>query len=335
MGLFGPRPSHHDTHLRIPTSRDTKDQDLKKYAVKETVVTTLPQPTPYDRELEVAIPLVRSVATAVRRIYEAQTAATYTKGDGSPVTDADITADRMIREGLGRAFPNDALLTEESEDDPGRLSNQRCWIADPIDGTAQFVARTGNFDILLALVVNGRSDVSVCAHPPSGTITVAVRDFGAWGIDNAGAVSRIQFAPPQNPPVLVASKYYGPEENADSIASVAAALGSKPMPILPVGYGPRAFLPEWRTYDGFVGFWRASGNSPVREWDLAASDLLTTEAGGAFTDLYGNQYAYNQPTPRPRAGLLVSASPELHERLLGALAPLLPASPPMPGGTSR
>jgi 3'-phosphoadenosine 5'-phosphosulfate (PAPS) 3'-phosphatase len=293
-------------------------------------VTILPHPHPYDRELEVAVPLVHDVAAAVRSIYDAQSAATYTKGDGSPVTDADLTADRMIREGLAQAFPDDALLTEETEDSPERLAHHRCWIADPIDGTAQFVARTGNFDILLALVVDGRSVVSVCAHPPSGVMMVAVRDHGAWRIDANGAISPFRIAEPETPPVLVGSQYYGPEENADSLATVASALGAAPMAIMPVGYSPRSFLPEWRSYDAFVGFWRASGNSPVREWDLAASDLFTTEAGGGFTDLYGNHYEYNQPTPRPRAGVLVSASQELHQRLLDALAPLLPASPPVP-----
>lgn len=293
-------------------------------------MTILPQPHPYVRELEIAVPLVRRVATAVRTIYDAQTAETYTKGDGSPVTDADLTADRMIREELVRSFPDDALLTEESEDNPDRLSHRRCWIADPIDGTAQFVSRTGNFDILLALVVEGRSDVSISAHPPSGVIMLAVRGHGAWRIEANGDVSPHRISPPQEPPLLVGSRYYGPEENAGSLAAVAAALGAAPLPIMPVGYSPRAFLPEWRAYDAFVGFWRASGDSPVREWDLAASDLFTTEAGGGFTDLYGHAYAYNQPTPRPRAGLLVSASVELHDRLLNALSPLLPTSPPMP-----
>lgn len=295
-------------------------------------MTILPEPHPYEREVGIAVPLVRHVATEVQRIYDAADAETYIKGDGSPVTDADLAADRMLREGLSRAFPADALLTEESEDDPGRLERSRCWIADPIDGTAQFVGRTGNFDVLLALVVDGRSELSICAHPPSGVLTVAVRDHGAWVIDADGTVRRFRIDAPVDPPVLVGSRYYGPEENAASLAAVAAALGADPPEIMPVGYGPRAYLPGWRHYDGFIGFWRAGGDSPVREWDLAATDLLTTEAGGAFTDLYGTRYEYNQPTPRPRAGLLVAASPALHRQMVDVLAPLLPEHPPVPTG---
>lgn len=289
---------------------------------------TLPADHPWAHELHAIVPLVREVATAVRGIYEAQGAVTYTKEDGSPVTDADLTADRMLRAGIQQAFPADALLTEESEDDLARLGNPRCWIADPIDGTAQFVARTGLFDILLALVVEGHPVVSICAHPPSGVMTLAVRDHGAWSIDERGEIAPFRFEPPESPPRLATSRYYGPVDFADAIEHITAELGAPPMPVLAFGYGPRAFLPRWRTYDAFIGFWKRAGDSPVREWDLAASDLMTTESGGAFTDMYGNQYRYNQPSPRPRAGVLASASPELHQRILTVVAPCLPTTPP-------
>lgn len=296
-------------------------------------MTMLPQDHGFGRELETAVELIGTVSSRVQEIYEQQVAATYVKDDGSPVTDADLTADAMIRDALAAAFPHDALLTEETEDNEDRLGNPRCWIADPIDGTAQFVNRTGNFDVLLALVVEGRPELSVCAHPPSRTMTVAIRGHGAWFIDARRSVSRVRLEAPDDPPRLVGSRYYAADQNAKTFEAVANTLGTNAIPVLPVGYQPRAFLPSWRTYDAFIGFWRADGDSPVREWDLAASDLFTTEAGGGFTDLYGAAYAYNTPNPRPRSGVLVSASPALHDRLLGALAPLLPASPPVPPGT--
>jgi 3'-phosphoadenosine 5'-phosphosulfate (PAPS) 3'-phosphatase len=277
--------------------------------------------------MDIAVPLVRSVAAEVSRVYEAQSAGNWAKGDGSPVTDADILADRLLREGLAAAFPDDALLTEESEDNPARLDNARCWIADPIDGTAQFVARTGNFDVMLALVVDHRAHLAVCGHPPSGTLVVAILDHGTWLIDASGDTQRIVFDAPSDPPILTTSIYYAPEEHAAELATVAVELGAAAPEVRTSGYGPRSLMPGWRSSDAFVGFWRRSGDSPVREWDLAPCDLITTEAGGAFTDLYGNRYPYNQPSPRPRAGLLVAADPHLHERLVAALAPLLPPHP--------
>ncbi len=290
-------------------------------------MTTLPRQHDFVREMDIAIQLVRDVAAAVNRFYEDRSAADWSKGDGSPVTDADILADRMIQQRLAEAFPDDARLTEESEDDPVRLERRRCWIADPIDGTAQFVARTGNFDVMLALVVDERPVLSVCGHPPTGTLVVAVRGHGTWLVDPAGSTRKVRFTPPGNPPVLSTSIYYAPDEHEAELASVSKAVGATLPEIRTCGYGPRSLMPGWRDYDAFVGFWKKSGPSPVREWDLAPCDLITTEAGGVFTDLYGNTYRYNQPSPRPRSGLLVSADPALHVALVEALAPLLPEHP--------
>ncbi len=288
----------------------------------------LPRNHHYVHEVDVAVATVRSVATVVRSMYDQAPPMSSAKSDGSPVTDADLEADRLIRAALGEAFPRDALLTEESDDNPERLERDRCWIADPIDGTAQFVARTGEFDVMLALVEHNVPVIAVTGHPPTGALTLAVRGAGSWRIGTDGAVSRLRIVAAEQPPRLVGSIYYGGTAFAGPIATVAELLGASTPPVMPVGFQPRAFLPEWRHYDGFVGFWQPDGDSPVREWDLAACDLTVTEGGGRFSDLYGNRYRYNQPNPRPRRGLLVSASPELHEKLLEALAPLLPASPP-------
>ncbi len=307
----------------------------RQYAVKGARMTTLPRQHDLVDEMDVAIALVHEVAAEVNRVYEAQTAANWAKGDGSPITDADLRADRMIQERLVEAFPDDARLTEESEDTPDRLENRRCWIADPIDGTAQFVARTGNFDVMLALVIDERPVLAVCGHPPSGTLVAAILDHGTWLIDPAGSAERVTLAPPASPPIVSTSIYYAPDEYASELATVADAVGAAPPEARTCGYGPRSLMPGWRDYDAFVGFWRKSGSSPVREWDLAPCDLITTEAGGAFTDLYGSVYRYNQPSPRPRAGLLVAADTDLHARLVEALAPLLPAHPagsPQAGG---
>src|SRR4051812_37748069 len=98
----------------------------------------------YERELEVAINAVREAGEAIMRLF--RSASVRTKTDGSPVTEADEASDRIIRAHLAEAFPEDAVLTEEGADDEGRLRSRRCWIADPIDGTAAFVAHENDFD---------------------------------------------------------------------------------------------------------------------------------------------------------------------------------------------
>ena len=97
---------------------------------------------------------MRAAAAEIARFYESREAAVYTKKDQSPVTDADLASDRVIRAQIAAAFPDDAILTEEGSHDPaGRIAASRCWLADPLDGTQQFIERMGEFDVFLALVV--------------------------------------------------------------------------------------------------------------------------------------------------------------------------------------
>jgi len=110
----------------------------------------------YRDEVDAAIAAALKAGSIVREFYDGESAATYAKGDGSPVTDADLAADQAIRELLSERFPEDAILSEEGQDDQRRLSVSRCWIVDPIDGTEQFIQRTGEFDVLVALVEHGR-----------------------------------------------------------------------------------------------------------------------------------------------------------------------------------
>src|SRR5687767_13892059 len=122
----------------------------------------------YSAELEFAISTATEAAHEICRFYDANSAKTYTKSDESPVTDADLASDRIIRARIAATYTTDAILTEEGADDDFRLSADRVWIVDPIDGTIQFVSRTGQFDVLIALVVRGRPVVSVMLQPATG-----------------------------------------------------------------------------------------------------------------------------------------------------------------------
>ena len=183
----------------------------------------------YARELETALEAGRRAATVILEFYEAQSATTYTKGDGSPVTDADLASDRVIRETISNAFPGDALLTEEGAKDVDRLTNDRCWIVDPIDGTAQYVARTGLFDVMIALCVDGRPVVAVSVQPVASRIQAAVAGAGAWEFVG-GQANRLLFAPASTPPRLVADLI---TPTVAQTASAAAASGSSKARIAP------------------------------------------------------------------------------------------------------
>lgn len=292
---------------------------------------------PYRRELETALEAGRYASTSIMEFYEAQSATTYTKGDGSPVTDADLASDRVIRETIARAFPDDALLTEEGTKESGRLTNTRCWIVDPIDGTAQYVARTGLFDVMIALCVEGRPVVAVSVQPVASRIQAAVAGAGAWEIAE-GQVSRFTIAPHTSlpkvvthaSPRLVSSKWYGGRDadRGEAVRRIAQRLEAVEPPILEVGYQSRAFSAPDRTYDAFIGLPSETRGSIAQEWDLACVDLITHEAGGRFTDCWGRLHCYNKRSTSISGGILASADPELHQALLDAIAPELPATIP-------
>lgn len=287
------------------------------------MIPPLPTDHAYARELDAALDAARAAAEVIMGFYTSRSSETYTKGDGSPVTDADIAADRVIRETIGRAFPNDAFLTEESEDDAARLHNRRVWIIDPIDGTAQFIAGTGRFDVMIALAVDGMATVAVSLQPTTGLAHAAVLGAGAWrGVDDRWEPLRI--APPQEPPRLAASTYYLLPEQAEELATITDALGAATPPVMDVGFQPRALDPAERVYDAFLGFPQDPERFAAREWDIAASDLIVHEAGGVLTNFAGQRHRYNKPDSHIRGGLLVSASPELHKRLLREIERLHP-----------
>jgi 3'-phosphoadenosine 5'-phosphosulfate (PAPS) 3'-phosphatase len=288
---------------------------------------SLPASSSWSRELAVALNAARQTAEVINGIYEGQTAETYTKGDGSPVTDADLAADTLLREIIGGAFPEDGFLTEEGAQNLERRAFDRVWIIDPIDGTAQFIAGTGRFDVLIALAVEGRPVVAVSIQPTTGLMHAAVKGEGAWRITPEGfGVLRLDSLP--ETPRLSSSKYYRGHDGREKILRIAERIGAPEPPVMDVGFQPRAFDPTQRTYDAFIGLWNPPGDSAANEWDIATPDLIVSEAGGRFTDLWGRDFIYNKRNTHISGGLLVSASPTLHEKLLEAIVPEL--NVPMP-----
>lgn len=278
----------------------------------------------WSAELETAIDASRRAGQVVREAYDRAPTIPYLKHDGSLVTDADLAADRLIREDLARHFPADALLTEETADDPARRAAGRCWIADPIDGTDQFVNRTGRFDVLIALVVAGRPVVGAVCHPPSGTILAAAAGRGAW-IENERSRRSIRFAALRPaPPRLAISIWFGAPAIAPAVERIAARIGGASIATITTNARPFDLLDTDRPYDALIGLIDAPNRSYGKEWDFAAIDLIVREAGGVFSDLKGRPHRYNKADVRNRGGILVAPDPETHARLVAAIAPELP-----------
>lgn len=286
--------------------------------------------SPYSTELGVAIAAAQAASNVILDFYDARTAGVHTKGDGSPVTDADIAADAAIRELVLGSFPDDALITEEGMDDTDRLDNRRVWIVDPIDGTAQFVARTGRFDVLIALAIDGVPAVAVTIQPTTKLMHAAIAGQGAWR--NAGdGWEPFRISDPAEPPRITGSKYYLDEMMDQTLEAVVKDMNAEPSSIMDVGFQPRAFDDSERWYDVFLGFPQDPAVFAAQEWDIAASDLIVHEAGGRLTDVWGRRHGYNKRSTSIRGGVLACATPELHGKLVATLGAYLAEHPQAPG----
>ena len=280
-------------------------------------------------------------AAEIRRIYDSGLARTYIKSDDSPVTDADLASDRIIRAHLRERFPGDAVLTEEGADDTGRLTAERCWIVDPIDGTQQFVDRTGQFDVLIALVVGGRPVVGVMIQPATGLILAAAAGDGAeLGLIDSPDRRPMLLAQPNPETRVVTTIWFGAPESDPFLARFARAMAIAQPEILRTGVIVRGHLdreangisgqtaplavPLDRPAHGMIGVPMRGDGTMAWEWDYAAADIVVHEAGGRFTDWHGNEFRYNKPVPRNIGGLVFGNTTAVHARMIDAIGPLIP-----------
>ena len=118
----------------------------------------------YERELEVALEAAREAGAILLRHYEAGTKS-WEKSEGNPVTLADLESDRDIQARLRKAFPDDAILSEETRADPARTRARRAWIVDPMDGTKEFTQKIPEFGVSIALTEAGEPVVGVILNP--------------------------------------------------------------------------------------------------------------------------------------------------------------------------
>ena len=241
-----------------------------------------------DAAMGAAVAAADGAGARIMEIYAGRFEAS-TKEDGSPVTEADLEADRIIREGLaGTGHP---VMSEEG----GGEGAGTFWLVDPLDGTADFVERTGEFTVMIALVSGGRPELGVIGWPAGGTIYAARRGGGARA-RTGGGWREICVSSERDPARCRAlgSRHHRSELDG----AVAAALG---MELGTAGSSLKAARVATGEADAYV-----AAGSGMRWWDTAASCCIVAEAGGMMTDMSGNPLEYSGDDIIHRDGILAT-----------------------------
>ena len=229
----------------------------------------------------------------------------WTKGASSPVCEADIEADLLLRDRLMRDSPGYGWLSEESADDPARLTARRVWIVDPIDGTRGFISGRSDWAISAALVEDGRPVAAALFAPVTNELFLAVKGRGA-----TRSGEPIAPAPGAS---LDGARMAGPPRRLERLAAIAPG----------IEIVPKIFSLALRLAYVASGALHAALAAPnSRDWDLAAADLLVHEAGGALTSLEGHPPIYNRPDPVH--GALIAAGHARHAAIMNLVRGRMP-----------
>lgn len=220
----------------------------------------------------------------------------WTKGASSPVSEADIAVNDLIRSRLQSATPDYGWLSEESADDPVRLGKHRVWIIDPIDGTRSYLAGRSDWCVSAALVEDSSPLLAAVFAPVSDEFYFAVR--GAGATRNGAPIAASLGA------ALDTARLAGPKPLLErlmlpSSAQILPRIGSLALRLCGVA-------------DDRIDVAFAGGQS--RDWDLAAADLIVHEANGKLTSLAGEPIVYNRP--EVTHGVLVAAGRDRHARIV-------------------
>jgi myo-inositol-1(or 4)-monophosphatase len=243
--------------------------------------------------------VVREAGAIAREIFN-RACETWSKKDGSPVTEADLAVNKYLSEHLRAARPDYAWLSEENEDDRSRFAAKRLFVVDPIDGTLAFVKRRPHFTVSVAVVEDGKPVTAAVYNPITDESYVAAKGEGAR---LNGEPIHVTATDTLDHCRILASK------------STLSNPRWQPWPEMhvenPNSIAYRVALVAAGQFDAALTM------AAIHDWDLAAADLILCEAGGVITSIEGATPAYNRETLIQPS--VLAAGPALHAVLRARL----------------
>ena len=251
--------------------------------------------------LKAVVAIARDAGLAIMQIYNSgESARLADKSDSSPLTLADLAAHRVIVAGLNALTPDVLVVSEEDEaSHAARKAVGEFWLLDPLDGTKEFIARSGDFTVNIALIQNGKAVLGVVDAPAQKLTYSGAQGLGAFKSEDEQAASAIsvQTEPPAAAPLrIVASKSHMNQETLDFIAQFGA------YELVQAG----SSLKLCRVAEGSADIYPRLGLTC--EWDTAAAQAVVEAAGGVVTQMDGQPLAYGK-LDKLNPHFIVSARP--------------------------
>lgn len=249
------------------------------------------------KELEVALKAIKEASKVVMEIYHDDFTINL-KSDNSEVTNADISSEKIIRNHLINNFPEYSILSEETTDSLDRLNNDYCFIVDPLDGTKDFVNKTDNFAINIALAYKNEIVLGVISVPCKKLIYYAIKGQGAYKIDNDN-IEKIHVSKNVDKLTMVTSKFFSKGNSKyenNKLINKMVSIGSSYKACL-IAEGQADICIKEDPY--------------TKEWDTAPSEIILKEAGGIMTNLFGEFIKYNKKDVYNHDGFIIANSNEV------------------------
>ncbi len=261
--------------------------------------------------LETLLAVTRSAAEVILEVYD-RPFDVRLKRAREPVTAADRRANALICAALAERFPDVPIVAEESHPEKfrGFGSAPRVLFVDPLDGTREFIARNGEFAVMIGLLEGARAVAGVVHAPEARRSWVGALEVGAWRVEPDGRwlPVRVSSESDLGRARLVASRSH----RSASLQRALTALGAASARAL-----GSAGLKGAEVAQGSAEAYVETGPGTKR-WDACAIDALVTAAGGRVTDTLGAPIDYRGPDLANRRGLLVTNG-LLHEAILARL----------------
>jgi len=246
-----------------------------------------------DRELVEAVKLAREAGRILLEIY-ATDFGVEMKGESDPVTEADRRVNAFLTARLHESFPTDVIVAEESEAGDARRGG-RCWFVDPLDGTKEFIARNGEFSVMIGLAIEGEAALGVVYQPTLDKLWRGVVGDGAFleQGDKTWVCKPSDVSDPSQLRLVTSRSHRSAATDAIvqrlgiTQESVSGSVGLK------VG------LIAERRADLYV---HLSDRSSA--WDACAPDAILRASGGVFVDLSGRSIQYGSADTRNHRGIL-------------------------------